>query len=137
MSHHKKCVAVFAVAVSLLTTPLMAKSLRVNVTGDPAMMDPITYSELVAGRILDNVYEGFTDKTPDGKITKALATDWQPLATGNGFRISLRQGVKFHSGRPFTAKDVKYTYEALLTPGNKGGLNAQYLGNIVGAAEVK
>ncbi len=52
-------------------------SLRVNVTGDPAMMDPITYSELVAGRILDNIYEGFTDKTADGKISQALATDWE------------------------------------------------------------
>lgn len=134
---HRTKLAALALGLSLAATPLMAKSLRVNVTADPAMMDPITYSELVAGRILDNVYEGFTDKTPEGKVTKVLATDWQPLPQGNGFRISLRQGVKFHSGRPFTAKDVKYTYETLLTPGNKGGLNAQYLNNIVGAAEVK
>lgn len=129
--------AALALALSLGATPALAKSLRVNITADPAMMDPITYSELVAGRILDNVYEGFTDKTPDGKVTKVLATGWEPLKQGHGFRISLRQGVKFHSGRPFTAKDVKYTYETLLTPGNKGGLNAQYLNNIVGAAEVK
>ena len=43
----------------------------------------------------------------------------------------------FHSGRPFTAKDIKYTFEELLRPGNKGGLNATYLNIIVGAKEMK
>jgi stress response protein YsnF len=32
---------------------------------------------------------------------------------------------------------VKYTYETLLNPASKGGLNARYLANVVGAGEVK
>ena len=129
----------FALAGALLLTPapLLAKSLRVNVAGDPAMIDPITYSELVAGRIMSNIYEGFTDKTADGKIIPALATAWPALPDGKGFRFELRKGVTFHSGRPFTARDVKYTFEALLTPGAKAGLGAGYLNTIIGAADVK
>ena len=53
-------------AVALLAAPdAMAKTFRVNVVADPAQMDPITQSELVAGRILRNMYEGFT-VTTDG-----------------------------------------------------------------------
>lgn len=126
-----------AAALGLASGPALAKSLRVNVPGDPAMIDPITYSEITAGRIMDNIYEGFTDKTADGKIIPALATSWEGLADGKGFRFNLRKGVVFHSGRPFTAKDVKYTFEALLTPGSKAGLTAGYLNNIVGAPEMK
>src|SRR5882724_10209022 len=114
-----------------------AKTFRVNVVADPASLDPISYSELVAGRIMNNMYEGFTVVTPDGKSVPALAESWEPLKTGPGFRFKLRQGVKFHSGRPFTAKDVKYTFEMLLTPGAKGGLAAVYLDNVVGAADMK
>jgi peptide/nickel transport system substrate-binding protein len=128
------------VAAALLgaaVAPLAAKTFRVNVVADPAQMDPITYSEIVAGRIIRNVYEGFTRLTDDGRNEPALAEKWEPLTTGPGFRFHLRKGVLFHSGRPFTAKDVKYTFEALLRPGGKGGLNAIYLGVIAGAKEMK
>lgn len=126
--------AIFAILAGL--TPLEAKTLRINVTGDPAMMDPITYSEIVAGRIIRNVYEGFTDYTPDGKIVNVLAESWTPLAGEHGFRFNLRKNVTFHSGRPFTAKDVKYTMEQLAAPDTKAGLGAGYVANIVGVADV-
>ncbi len=114
-----------------------AKTFRINVVADPAQMDPITVSEITAGRILKNMYEGFTDVDPDGKVINVLAESWEAIANGNGFRFHLRKGVKFHSGRPFTAKDVKYTLETLLAPDSKGGLSAPYLVNIVGAADVQ
>jgi peptide/nickel transport system substrate-binding protein len=114
-----------------------AKTFRVNVVGDPAQMDPITTSELVSGRILRNVYEGFTATTDDGRNVPSLAMKWEPLAGQPGFRFFLRSGVKFHSGRPFTARDVKYTFEELLRPGSKGGINASYLVNVVGAKAFK
>lgn len=127
----------FATVLACICSTAGAKTLRVNVQADPAMMDPITYSELVAGRVLDNVYECFTTKTPDGKNVPALALSWEPLQSGYGFRFHLRTGVKFHSGRTFTAKDVKYTFETLLDPSMKGGLDAEYLKNVVGADDVK
>src|SRR5690606_2231572 len=46
-----------ALSIPFQLSGAAAKTLRVNVTGDPGMIDPITYSELVAGRVLDNVYE--------------------------------------------------------------------------------
>ena len=87
--------------------------------------------------MLEQVYEGFTSITPDGRALPALAVSWTPLSSGYGFRFNLRQGVKFHSGRPFTAKDVKYTFEQLLKPGGQGGLAAQFLNNVIGAADLK
>ena len=107
---------------TLLAPGAQAKTFRINVVADPAQMDPITLSEIVAGRILRNVYEGFTVTADDGRNVPALAERWEPLTPGPGFRFFLRRGVTFHSGRSFTAKDVKYTLEELLRPGSKGGL---------------
>jgi peptide/nickel transport system substrate-binding protein len=118
---------------AMLAMPAQAKTFRVNVVADPAQMDPVTVSEIVAGRILRNMYEGFTVTSDDGRNVPALAERWEPLPSGPGYRFFLRRGVLFHSGRPFTAKDVKYTLEEMLRPGSKGGIGVSYLGNIVGA----
>ncbi len=136
MKYISSAFAVMLAALTL-TTPVDAKVLRINVTGDPAMMDPITYSEIIAGRVIRNVYEGFTDYTPDGKIINVLAESWAALPGEHGFRFNLRKNVKFHSGRPFTSKDVKYTMEQLAASDTKAGLGAGYVANIVGVAEVK
>jgi peptide/nickel transport system substrate-binding protein len=113
------------------------KTFRVNVVADPAQMDPITFSEIVAERIIRTMYEGFTATTDDGRNIPALAERWEPRAGGPGYRFFLRQGVRFHSGRPFTARDVKYTFEELLRPASKGGLSAGWLGSVVGADELR
>jgi oligopeptide transport system substrate-binding protein len=129
--------SVAVVALACLALGAEARTLRVNILADPAMVDPITYSELVAGDIMSNVYEGFSALGESGGIEPALAESWEAHADNLGFTFKLREGVKFHSGREFTAKDVKYTLEQLLLPGNKAGLNAEYLDTIVGAAQVK
>ena len=77
--------------------------------------------------------KALSDLDSEGNIVPALATSWTAHPDNLGFTFKLREGVKFHSGRPFTAKDVKYTFEELLRPGNKAGLGADYLTAVVGA----
>ncbi len=131
----------FTLVASLMlvmaTTARADTTLRINLRGDPAMLDPITYSELMAGDVMKSVYEAFTNIDKDGNVIPGLATSWESHEDGLGWRFHLRKGVKFHSGRDFTAKDVKWTMEQLLIPGNKGGLNTRYLKNISGAQAVK
>jgi oligopeptide transport system substrate-binding protein len=129
--------SVLAAALATLTLNAEARTLRTNILADPAMVDPITYSELVAGDVMSNVYEGFTGIDENGEVKPALAESWEAHDDNLGYTFKLREGVKFHSGREFTANDVKYTLEQLLLPGNKAGLNAEYLESIVGAAAVK
>jgi oligopeptide transport system substrate-binding protein len=115
-----------------------AVTLRVNILADPSMIDPITYSELISGDIIrGNVYEAFTGTDAEGNVIPQLALSWDAHDDNLGFTFHLRPGVKFHSGRDFTAHDVKWTLEQLLLPGNRGGLNARYLDPVVGAEAVK
>ncbi|MCB1493078.1 MAG: ABC transporter substrate-binding protein [Rhodobiaceae bacterium] len=126
-----------ALALTIASGPAGAADLRINIPADPAMVDPITFSELIAGDVLQNVYEGFVGLDGEGNIIPALAESWEAHPDNLGFTFHLRQGVKFHSGRPFTAKDVKYTFEELMRPGNKAGLGADYLEAVVGVDAFK
>ncbi len=126
-----------ALVAVVAPAPGEAKVLRTNLRADPAMVDPVTYSELVAGDVMKNLYEGFTEIDKDGNVVPALAVRWEANPDNKGFRFHLRKGVKFHSGREFTAKDVKWTFEQILLPGNKGGLTLTYLKVLEGAQEIQ
>ncbi len=46
-----------------------------------------------------------------------LATSWSWSEDGTELTFTLRQGVKWHDGKPFTAKDVKCTWDLLMGKG--------------------
>ena len=52
------------------------------------------------------------------KVGPNLATSWKNL-DDTTWEVKLRQGVRFHDGSPFTARDVKATFERVLDPTKK------------------
>ena len=52
------------------------------------------------------------------KVMPNLATSWRAV-DDTTWEVKLRQGVKFHDGTPFTAKDVKATFDRVLDPTKK------------------
>jgi peptide/nickel transport system substrate-binding protein len=53
-----------------------------------------------------------------GKVGPSLATSWRAL-DDTTWEVKLRQGVRFHDGTPFTARDVKATFDRVLDPEKK------------------
>ncbi len=107
--------------------------LRTNINADAKTLNPIQNSELISGEILKHVYESLTTLDMDGNIVPGLATSWSTSDDGMSATFILREGVLFHSGREFTAADVKWTFEQALTPAKKGGLMVDSLRSIQGA----
>jgi peptide/nickel transport system substrate-binding protein len=52
------------------------------------------------------------------KIVPDLAESWTLSEDGNVLTFKLRQGVKWHDGKPFTANDVKCTWELIAGTSN-------------------
>ena len=93
-----------------LALPAHAAEFKWAEKTDPQTMDPhATNSAPVLG-FLNNVYEGLVRRDKDMAITPALATAWEPIGAGEGWRFTLRQGVKFHDGSDFNADDVVFSY---------------------------
>jgi peptide/nickel transport system substrate-binding protein len=47
-------------------------------------------------------------------IVPDLATSWSLSEDGTELSLPLRRGVKWHDGKPFTAQDVKCTWDLLM-----------------------
>ena len=64
------------------------------------------------------VYNGLLRINPENtnEIIGDLASTWEPSDDGLSFTFRLREGIEFHDGVPFTAADVKATFDRGLDP---------------------
>ena len=57
------------------------------------------------------MYDQHVPQNSLASIVPDLATSWEWNEEGTELTFKLRQGVKFHDGKPFTAKDIKCTWD--------------------------
>lgn len=69
------------------------------------------------------LFDGLTDRDGEGQIIPRLAARWEYDAETMTYTFHLSEGVTWHDGTPFTAEDVKFTFEAIMDPEN-GSENA-------------
>jgi oligopeptide transport system substrate-binding protein len=65
-----------------------------------------------------------------------IAESWTISPDGRVYTFTLRQGVTFHSGRPLTAEDVKYSWDRACDPATESDTAKTYLSDIQGATAV-
>jgi peptide/nickel transport system substrate-binding protein len=87
-----------------------AKTLRVGLDAGPVSQDPQV--QLSGGMLQYShwVFDPLVRYAKDMSFEPRLAERWERIDDLT-MRFYLRKGVKFHSGNPFTAKDVKFTFE--------------------------
>lgn len=91
-----------------------AKTLKLAMDADPVSLDP--HVQLSGGMLQYShmVFDPLVRWTQDMTFEPRLAHKWERLDELT-VRFYLRKGVKFHSGNPFTAKDVQWTIARLKT----------------------
>src|SRR5204863_9140808 len=65
------------------------------------------------------VYDQNVKQNSLQSIVPDLATSWETSEDGTQLTFKLREGVKWHDGKPFTAKDVVCTWDLLLGKGQE------------------
>lgn len=91
-----------------------------NLTQQPTTLNPLSSTDYYASLIQAKIIESMAFRNEETyEWEKALATDWSTSENGLEFTFTLREGVKWHDGKPFTAEDVKFTFDAIMDPDNK------------------
>ncbi len=97
--------------------------LRFSHFDNPASMSILEESTNAAERpmmgVFNNLvlYDQHVAQNSLGSIVPDLATSWSWSEDGAELTFELRQGVKWHDGQPFTAADVKCTWDLLTDKG--------------------
>jgi len=116
-------IAAAIVATILAAAPAMAQKsggiLKVQHWDSPASMsilEEATYSVVVPMMgVMSNlvIYDQHKPQNSLANIVPDLADSWNWSADGKELTFKLHHGVKWHDGQPFTAKDVKCTFDLL------------------------
>ncbi|MBU0972372.1 MAG: ABC transporter substrate-binding protein [Proteobacteria bacterium] len=98
-----------------------AKTLKVGLDADPVSLDPQVQLSGGMLQLSHWVFDPLVRWTQEMTFEPRLATKWERLDELT-MRFTLRQGVKFHSGNTFTAKDVKWSFDRMRTSVDFKGL---------------
>ncbi len=84
---------------------------------DIRVLNPLVSTDVYSGYITSLLFDGLTYVDPDTlDAAPRLATKWEIAPDGKTYTFTLKQGVKWHDGQPFTADDVKFSYDLYMNP---------------------
>lgn len=109
----------FVVALALLALlagSAMATRLVVGGTAEASGLDPRRVNDVPSFQRIWTMFESLLVFEKDLSYAPRLATGWTFSDDGSQITFTLREGVTFHHGKPFTSEDVKYTIEWMTNP---------------------
>jgi peptide/nickel transport system substrate-binding protein len=84
--------------------------------GDASTLLPVLASDSASSSINGLVYNGLVRYDKNLKIVGELAESWEISEDNLTIVFHLRKNVTWHDGEPFTAEDVKFTYDLYIDP---------------------
>lgn len=109
------------------TTPVTGDTYIEASIGDASFLNPILASDSASNDINGVVFNGLVKYDKDLVLVGDLAESWKVSPDGLSITFQLRQNVRWHDGRPFTAEDVEFTYKKLIDPAVKTPYSNDYL----------
>lgn len=99
--------------ISDASTPKRGGVLIAAFSADPAGFDPVQGPSGMSHVVIEQVYSTLMALDPDAQPYPELAESYELSPDGLNYTFKLRKGIKFHNGDPFTADDVKFTFDRL------------------------
>lgn len=94
--------------------------------GDASYLNPVLSSDSASNDINGQVFNGLVKYDKDIQLVGELAESWEVRDGGKHIIFHLHKNVRWHDGAPFTAEDVKFTYEKLIDPAVKTPFGSDY-----------
>ncbi len=108
------CTVMIVAAILAITVPTSGQSgsLRMAITRDEGSLNPYTYQTGYPGwNLMTLIYEPLFNPDADNIPQPWLVRQYTVSQDGKTWTFTLHPNIKWHDGRPFTADDVKFTYE--------------------------
>ncbi|MEQ9665809.1 MAG: ABC transporter substrate-binding protein [Phycisphaerales bacterium] len=90
-------------------SPTMGGTLVVAADGEPRNLNPAIVASNGVFYLSSKIVEPLAEMDYELGLRPLLATDWSGSDDGLSFTVTLRQGVTWHDGEPFTSADVAFS----------------------------
>lgn len=89
--------------------PARGGVVSVHVNAEQRILNPSLRASTGVYVMTSKMVESLVDLDGEGRPIGVLATGWESSEDGRTITFTLRQGVRWHDGTPFTSADVRYT----------------------------
>jgi peptide/nickel transport system substrate-binding protein len=89
--------------------PALSQDLTAGFASEPSSIDPLYHNLGPNNATRKHMFEALVDEDANLAIIPGLAESWETSEDGLTWTFNLREGVTFHDGSPFTARDFLYT----------------------------
>ena len=109
----------FAIAIGLAlmascSEPADPNTFVMIIESSPTNLDPRVGLDAQSERIDELIFDALLTRDEHLNVQPGLAMRWE-VADPRTYVFHLRPGVEFHDGRPLTSRDVKWTFDSLLS----------------------
>ena len=92
------------------------KVLRINLSSEPAYLDPALNSSVDGACLAANSFGGLYTYDAEGNYAPNFATGYTVSEDGLTYVFTMREGLVWSDGTPLTAKDFVYSWNRVLDP---------------------
>src|SRR2546428_11588203 len=78
----------------------------------PTNLDPRIGTDATSERLIQLIFSSLVKRNEQSEIEPDLALRWE-IPNPTTYIFHLREGVKFHDGRPLGARDVVFTFRSM------------------------
>jgi peptide/nickel transport system substrate-binding protein len=100
---------VIALLALVLAPPTFAADLVIGIPSEATSIDPHYQDLTPTTQIREHIFETMMLSGPQDELLPGLATSWKITDDPTVWEFTLRHGVRFHDGSPFTARDVVFS----------------------------
>ncbi|HQS67227.1 MAG TPA: peptide-binding protein [Sulfuricurvum sp.] len=94
----------------------MASTLHLTTSSNPARLNPLIATDSASSAIAGHLFNALVKYDDSGQnVIGDLARSYR-FVSPTVIEFKLRQGVKWHDGKPFTSRDVVFTYDLIRSP---------------------
>lgn len=94
---------------------------------DARNLIPFLATDTASSGITSLVFNGLTKVDRNLNIVGDIAEKWNISEDGKVITFFLKKGIRWHDGVPLTARDVKFTIEAILDPKNVCPYSSEFM----------
>jgi len=105
---------------------------RIYMVGDARSLDPAVASDFPSASATFLLHLRLVTMDESGKVHPMGARNWTTTGGGLVYMFELDPRAKFHSGKPVTAADWKWSFDRLAQPETGSGGADSVLGGVVG-----
>jgi len=105
----------YLILVIFFINNLVSSNLHLSISSSPSRLNPLLATDSASGEISGWIFNALLKYDKNGKIIPDLAKSWR-FEDNKTLIFKLKKNIKWSDGKPFSAKDVVFTYKLITSP---------------------